>query len=120
MGVHAAAPQMHPALLAVVPSVSEQSGPVAQRQVLAEEHLCVEVVLVLKRRSMLLSFQHPGGRTVYESTYALVSLIPKLTAAASQAAFVPSSCLPVTDPQNSLSTYEWVTPLPQVEHALLQ
>ena len=41
---------MHPALLAVVPSVSEQSGPVAQRQVRdrEEEHLVVEVVRVLK------------------------------------------------------------------------
>ena len=33
VGLQAAAPQMQPALLAVVPSVSEQSGPVAQRQV---------------------------------------------------------------------------------------
>ena len=32
VGVHTAAPQTHSALLAVVPSVSEQSGPVAQRQ----------------------------------------------------------------------------------------
>ena len=41
---------MHdPALLAMVPSVSEQSGPVAQRQVREEEeHLVVEVVRVLK------------------------------------------------------------------------
>ena len=48
VGVHAAAPQMHPALLAVVPSVSEQSGPVAQRQVSPEVHLVVEVVSVFK------------------------------------------------------------------------
>ena len=33
VGVQAAAPQMHTSLLAVVPSVSEQRGPVAQRQV---------------------------------------------------------------------------------------
>ena len=48
VGVHAAVPQMHSALLAVVPSVSEQSGPVAQRQGPEEEHLYVEVVRVLK------------------------------------------------------------------------
>ena len=40
---------MHdPALLAMVPSVSEQSGPVAQRQVREEEHLTAEVVRGLK------------------------------------------------------------------------
>ena len=38
---------MHTALLAVVPSVSEQSGPVAQRQVPVEEHEVVEVDFVL-------------------------------------------------------------------------
>ena len=31
VGVHTAAPQMHKALLDVVPSASEQRGPVAQR-----------------------------------------------------------------------------------------
>ena len=50
VGVQAAASQMHPALFAVVPSVSEQSGPVAQRHVGSEEHLVVEVVRVLKLR----------------------------------------------------------------------
>ena len=50
VGVQAAAPQMHPALLAVVPSVSEQSGPVAQRQGLEEVHVVAPeaVVRVLK------------------------------------------------------------------------
>ena len=48
VGVHAAPPQMHPALLAVVPSIFEQSGPAAQRQVEEEEHVVVEVVRVLK------------------------------------------------------------------------
>tara|TARA_B100000780_G_C20826157_1_gene328256 strand:+ start:198 stop:395 length:198 start_codon:yes stop_codon:yes gene_type:complete len=48
VGVQAAPPQMQSALLAVVPSVSVQSGPVAQRQVREEEHLVVEVVRALK------------------------------------------------------------------------
>ena len=49
VGVHATAPQMHPALLAVEPSVFEQSGPLAQRQVFwLVPHLVVEVVRVLK------------------------------------------------------------------------
>ena len=61
VGVQAVAPQMHPALLAVVPSVSEQSGPVAQRQVREEEHLVVEVVRGLKKRIPLPSLKHPGG-----------------------------------------------------------
>ena len=40
---------MHPALLAVVPSVSEQRGAVAQMQVLEPvPHLAVETVLVFK------------------------------------------------------------------------
>ena len=46
--VQAAAPQTQPALLAVVPSVSEQRRPVRQRQVREEEHLSVESVRVLK------------------------------------------------------------------------
>ena len=68
---------MHPALLAVVPSVSEQSGPVApvaQRQVSVEEHLVVEAVLVLKMSALLSYFQHPGGTSDHEPTNALVSL----------------------------------------------
>ena len=51
----------------------------------------------------------------YKTKVALVSLLPKLTHAASQAAFVSSSILPLTDSHNSLSTYEYVIPLvPQV------
>ena len=42
---------MQPALLAVVPSVSEQRVPVPlQRQVVEEEHLAVEAELLLKVR----------------------------------------------------------------------
>ena len=48
VGVHATPPQIQSAVLAVVPSVFEHSGPVAQRQVLEEEHLVGEVVRVLK------------------------------------------------------------------------
>ena len=50
IGVQAAAPQMHPSLLAVVPSVFKQRGAVAQRQGKEEEHVVVEVVRVLKLR----------------------------------------------------------------------
>ena len=112
---------MHPALLAAVPSVSKQRGPVAQMQVLEPvPHKLVEVVSVLIFKVFFkVFFQHPGGD---ESDFgkALVLLKPKLTAAASHAALVPSLCLPVTDPHNSPSTYEYVKPLPQVEHSLLQ
>jgi hypothetical protein len=47
VGVQAAAPQMHPALLAVLPSVSVQRALWTQRQELEEEHLIVEVVRAL-------------------------------------------------------------------------
>ena len=117
---------MHPALLAAVPSVSKQRGPVAQMQVLEPvPHKLVEVVsvLIFKVISKVFfqrPFQHPGGSIEFELGKALVLLKPKLTAAASHAALVPSLCLPVTDPHNSPSTYEYVIPLPQVEHSLLQ
>ena len=66
---------MHTALLAVVPSVSEQSGPVAQRQVRVEEHLVlVEPVFGLNLRLSLPYSQHPGGCWEYASALALVSL----------------------------------------------
>ena len=101
---------MHPALLAEVPSVSEQIVPVPlQRQEKGEgPHVPVEVARSLKRRSLMLFLKHPCGKPELVVSSALVSLIPKLTAAASQSAFVQISALPSTDPHKSLSTYEYV------------
>ena len=47
VGVQAAAPQTHATLLAVVPSVSVQSGSMAQRQMFPLEHFNSELVLKL-------------------------------------------------------------------------
>ena len=51
---HDEEPQMQVALLGAAPSVLVQPGAVKQRQGPAEEHDPVEVVSVLKRRSVLL------------------------------------------------------------------
>ena len=64
VGVQAtcAPPQMQPALLAVVPSVSVQSGPVAQRQMFPLEHFNCELGLKLMKRDPESDlFEHPNG-----------------------------------------------------------
>ena len=73
-----------------------------------EEHEVVELFRVLKRRE-LLEFQHPGGQSDLEFTPALVSLIPKVPAAASQSALVTNACLPLTELQNPLVTNEFTS-----------
>ena len=106
MGVQAAAPQMHPKLFAVVPSVSEQRRPVVQRQLRDDEHLVAEYApRVLKMRRPLY-VEHPGGGDEDVETCASVKDKPRLTAAASHSAWVPISKLPVSDSHDSLSIFE--------------
>ena len=62
VGVQATPPQMQPSLLAVVPSVSVQSGSMAQRQMFPLEHFNSELGLKLMKRDPESDlFEQPNG-----------------------------------------------------------